>query len=563
MDPQSKRGKVSEHSEKGEQMTDLAYDVAVIGAGHNGLTLACYLARAGLSVGVFELSEHLGGGASTEEVTLPGFRHNLHSMLHYWIAYGPTFRELDLPGRGVRYLYPEAQYALVLADGRSLVLYRDLERTCAEIARFSRADADAYRDLYRRYSPMLDLMMEAVFSPPMAPSLAARALEGSVEGLELLRTQACSPKTLIDETFTSDEVKAWIGLMVAQGGHPWDVEGASFMVIGSFAGVHSMPFGLCAGGSRELAEGMGRALRDAGGEIHTGARVQRIRIEGGRATGLVLAGGTVVAARRAVVSNVEVRPTMLDLVGEAHLDPEFARKVRRYRSDAIVLYTPHLALAGPPHYRAAERNPDVDRALAVGWGIESAADLESQFADARAGRLPSVPGGMSFAPTVHDPGQAPPGRHTAFVWQLTSFALRGTSWDTEKTALGDRLLQRWREYAPNMGGANLLARFDYSPADIERTNPSMVHGSAVHGDIAPDQMGVFRPVPGYPYAMPVDGLYLCGGSTHPMGGIIGACGRNAATVVADDLGVERWWRLPSEEPGSIWASLTAEARGAP
>ena len=104
---------------------------------------------------------------------------------------------------------------------------------------------------------------------------------------------------------------------------------------------------------------------------------------------------------------------------------------------------------------------------------------------------------------------------------------------------------------------NILARFDYSPREIERSNPSMVEGGAVHGDITPDQMGAFRPVPGFNYRMPIDGLYLCGGSTHPMGGIIGACGRNAATVLADDLGVQRWWKLPTEEPGSVWAALAA------
>ncbi|MFN2544997.1 MAG: phytoene desaturase family protein [Actinomycetota bacterium] len=531
-------------------MADLSYDVAVVGAGHNGLTLACYLQRAGLRVGVFELAEHVGGGASTEEVTLPGFRHNLHSMLHYWISYGPTFRELDLPAHGVTYVYPEAQYALVFRDGRSLVLYKDLERTCAQIAAFSKRDADAYRDLYRRFESMLPMLMEASFVPPMPPSTAPRFLEQSIEGLEMLRMQQSSPKTLLEETFESDEVKAWIGLMVAQGGHPYDVEGASFMVIGSFAGVHLWPFGLCVGGSRELAEGMARAFREGGGEIHASAPVQRIVVEDGRAAGLELADGRTVEATRAVASNVEVRPTMLDLVGESRLDPDFARKVKRYKSDAIVLFTPHLALNEAPRY--AVENRDVDECFAVGWGVESTEDLESQFEDARMRRFPSRPGGMSFSPSVLDPSQAPPGKHTAFVWQLTSYHL---PWDEEKRAFGDRLMDEWRDYAPNLTPDNILSRFDYSPRDIERSNPSMVEGGAVHGDITPDQMGPFRPIPGFNYRMPIDGLYLCGGSTHPMGGIIGACGRNAATVLADDLGIERWWKLPTEEPGSVWAAL--------
>jgi phytoene dehydrogenase-like protein len=525
-----------------------AHDVVVVGAGHNGLTLAFYLARAGLDVGVYELADNVGGGASTEEVTLPGFRHNLHSMLHYWIMYGPTFREMDLTARGVRYEIPDKQYALAFADGRALVLYKDLDRTCRSIAAFSKADADAYRDFYNRYSPLFPMMLDATFMPPLPPSTAARMLEGSVEGLEMLRMQASSPRALLDEVFTSDEVKAWIGLMVAQGGHPYDVEGGSFMVLGSFCGVHAMPFGLCVGGSRELAEGMACACRDAGVRIETGARVRRIALDGGRASAIELADGRTVRARKAVVSNVEIRPTMLDLVGESNIEPDLARRVRRYRSDAIVLYTPHLALNEAPRYTAEECND----AFATGWGIESTEQLERQFEDARARRLPSVKGGMSFAPTVHDPSQAPAGKHTAFCWQLTSYHC---DWDARKRAFGDELMERWRAYAPNLGGDNVLARFDYSPRDIERHNPSMVEGGAVHGDITPDQMGAFRPLPGYNYRMPVDGLYLCGGSTHPMGGIIGACGRNAATVLADDLGVERWWKLPNEQPGSAWTSV--------
>src|SRR2546423_2165640 len=357
----------------------------------------------------------------------------------------------------------------------------------------------------------------------MPPATAPRFLEGSIDGLEMLRMQQSSPKTLLDETFESDEVKAWIGLMVAQGGHPYDVEGASFMVIGSFAGVHTWPFGLCVGGSRELAEGMARALRGAGGEIHAGAPVRRIVVEGGRAVALELADGRTVEARRAVASTVEVRPTMLELVGEPELDPEFVRKVRRYKSDAIVLFTPHWEWDQPPRYLA--ENADVNESFAVGWGVESTEDLEHQFADARMRRLPRTPGGMSFSPTVLDPSQAPAGKHTAFTWQLTSYHL---PWDEVKQSFGDALVERWREYAPNITPENVLGRFDYSPVDIERSNPSMVEGGAVHGDITPDQMGPFRPVPGFNYRMPIEGLYLSGGSTHPMGGVIAACGRNAA-----------------------------------
>jgi phytoene dehydrogenase-like protein len=234
---------------------------------------------------------------------------------------------------------------------------------------------------------------------------------------------------------------------------------------------------------------------------------------------------------------------MLRLVGEHELEPEFARKVKRYKSDAIVMFTPHLALNEPPRYVA--QNDDVNECLAVGWGVESTEDLESQFEDARARRFPSRPGGMSFSPTVLDPSQAPAGKHTAFVWQLTSYHL---PWDEQKREFGDELLGVWREYAPNLTDDNILARFDYSPRDIERSNPSMVEGGAVHGDITPDQMGPFRPIPGYNYRMPIEGLYLCGSSTGNGGGVNGAPGYIAANAIVDDLRLDRpWTRVPPPE----------------
>ncbi|MBI3090420.1 MAG: NAD(P)/FAD-dependent oxidoreductase [Candidatus Tectomicrobia bacterium] len=520
------------------------YDVIIVGGGHNGLTCGALLARAGLDVLVLERRHNIGGGCCTEEVTLPGFRHNLHSQGHVWMVRGPVYRALQLDKLGVQYVYPDPVYAMVFRDGRSLCLYKDLDRTCEQIAQFSKRDADAYREHYQRFEALRRLVISSWYAPPLPPSKLFASLEGTEDGMRVLQMMNMSTERVCHELFEDEAVKAWILLLAMQGGNPLDLSGTGVWLTVLVSGFHERPWGICVGGSRQLAEGLQKALEAAGGTVRKQAHVSRILVQQGEARGVELADGTRYAARQAIASNTNPIATFTELITPEHSDAAFLRKVKNYQADDMSLFTPHLALNEAPRYTASAGNPDVQKAMFVGWGQETVDEMHQQFNAIRLRQLPESVGGMSIAPTVHDPTQAPPGKHTAFFWQFAPFEIgdSAAAWDREKEAYADHCLEVWRQYAPNMNAENILGRYIYSPLDISRNTISMFRGSQMHGSVGPHQMGAFRPFPGWSgYRMPIKRLYLCGGSTHPCGGVTGAPGFNAAGVIADDVGVKKWW----------------------
>ncbi len=521
------------------------YDIIIVGGGHNGLACGCYLAKAGEKVLVLERRENIGGGACTEERTLPGFKHNLHSTMHGWIHGGPVYKDLELEKYGSRYVFPDPNYVMVFRDGRSLCLYKDVDRTCKEIEKFSRRDAKTYRETNKKFTHIKDMVMASWFSPPTAPSLAFSMLEGSEDGLEFLRIMQSSPQHVCEELFESDQVKTWILLMATQGGNPQDLYGTGAFIPLLLAGMHSDPYGLSVGGSRMLVEALAKALEAHGGKVCKNTHVKKIIVKDGAAIGVELLNGDKIMAKKAVVSNTSVTATLLDLVDEEHLDDAFIKKAKAFTPDEVTILTTHLALNEPPLYKAARDNPDVQKALTVGWGVETPDELQSQFIDIKSGIPTRQIGNLSFSPTVHDPSQAPPGKHTAFLWQFNPYNLKDggpEKWDRIKEEYGNRVVEAWKEYAPNLTRDNILGSYIHSPLDVEREIISMFKGSMLHGHISSDQMGYFRPFPGWSqYRMPIKNLYLCGGSAHPTGGISGAPGHNAAGVIADDFGVKRWW----------------------
>jgi phytoene dehydrogenase-like protein len=525
---------------------DQDYDFILIGGGHNGLTCAGYLAKAGERVIVLERRHNIGGGACTEEVTLPGFRHNLHSQMHAWIWAGPVYSDLELDKYGSKYVFPEAQIGMVFKDGRSIILYRDLDATCKQIEKFSKKDAKTYKEQYYKYKDIKEILIGTIFNPPAPPTTLYSPLEGTEDGLDFLKAVISSPKVIMDELFESEELKTLLLLMTTQAGNPSDIMGTGYLYITIVPLFHTKPWGISVGGSRMVAEAMAKMIEAHGGKVLKNSHVSRILVENGMAKGVELEDGSRFMARKAVVSNTEPQQTLLKLVGEEHLSKEFARKVKNFRWDEIVLFTPHLALNEPPKWKGYEKNPDILKCPAVGFGIEDSYELQLQFNDIREGNLPRVIGGLSITPTISDPTQAPPGKHTAFLWQYTTYNLRDEGakrWDDIKEEFADKVIEVWREYAPNITKDNILGRYVDTPLEIERRTISMVHGSMMLGEMTPDQLNYFRPFPGWSqYRMPVKNLYLCGGSTHPCGGITGACGYNAVNIIADDFGIKKWWK---------------------
>lgn len=526
------------------------YDLIVVGGGHNGLTTACYLAKAGKKVLVLEGRDVVGGGCATKEVAAPGFRHNFHSNFHGIIHMGPVYGDLELERYGARYVWPQNQFAHVFPDGRALVCSRDLDRTVENVARFSRRDAKTFREVANAYGDLLgQAMIPAMFSAPQPPSRDIAPLEDSTDGLGMIRHFFSTPNHVARNLFETPEVQTWIGFWVAQLAGTGDVFGLGanypIMIAGSME-----PYGwaICIGGSTNLAQAMAAFLRDHGGEIRVGASVRRIEIEGAAASAVELEDGERIPVRGTLVSNLDPKHTFLELVGEDALPSEFLPAVRRWRYDVMSMFCVYLALNAPVRWTAAVWDPAVEDCFAVSI-CESLDVLDDNASDCRLGVPPRQPGLFTVHPSLFEPSLCPPGKESCFCEQIAPYELREggpEAWEEVKKEYAEVVLDRWRPYLVNgLEAGDIVGRYASSPIDIERIMPSMKHGDWNHGEMSQDQLGIFRPFHEYPpYRTAFENIYLCGASTHPGGSIGGACGYNAANAIAEDLGIEKWWRSP-------------------
>lgn len=519
------------------------FDGIIVGGGHNGLTCAAYLAKAGLSVAVVERNPVAGGGCATEELTLPGFRHNTHSSYHF-IEEGPVPADLELHRYGLRYVYPDVQHAMVFRDGRAITVHRDPERTVASFARFSRADADTWRELYRTYGEQArELMNGFLYSTPLPPAELADRLRGRL-GADLL---SYVPQTLyeaVDRNFDSEQVRVLFKAFL----HAISIENAPGTG-GFFPRLLSrvVRLGVPVGGAANVARSLEGVIAAHGGTVLTDAHVDRILVGDARAVGVRLADGRELTAGRFVASAIDA-PQTVRLAGADNFGAGLAAKVEAYRWAGHSLVSLHLALAEPPHYTAADFDPDVARAFLVQLGADSSEELDHDFARIHEGRLPERLAGNGAVPSLFDPSYAPPGRHVAFWWPWAPYDLDGdpANWDARRNEIAHLMLGQWAEYAPNLrpsaGDGPVLGMRIVSPLDIERHCVNMVRGSHHVGAYEPDQLGGNRPVPELGrYRTPVAGLYLCGASSHPGGSVSAGPGYNGANAIVEDLGIKPWW----------------------
>jgi phytoene dehydrogenase-like protein len=526
------------------------YDAVVIGGGHNGLTCAAYLARAGRKTLVLERRHVLGGAAVSEQV-IPGFTFSVCSYVVSLLR-PEIIRDLDLPSHGLELLPLDGTFT-PMADGDYLWRVNDHSKTRREIARHSKLDADAYDEygmamveMGRFAKPILGM------TPPDPMSLDPRGLlellsvgrrfqkmryHDRVNQVQLLTMSAVD---FLDQWFETDALKA---TMSASG------------IIGTFLGVRSpgtayvllhhymgeidgafRSWGLSRGGTGTVSNAIAGAARRFGAEIRTEAPVARILTRGGQATGVVLENGDEIAAD-VVVSSVDPRLTFERFVEPKELPDEFLAGVRRYKyrgSSGKV----NLALDGLPDFTC---RPGPGEHLRGAISISPSVDyLERAYDDAKYGWYSARPYLDIVIPSLTDPTIAPPGKHvmSCFV-QYAPYHLRSSSWDAERENLGDAVVNAIAEFAPNIRG-RILHRQVVTPLDLER-DFALTEGNIFHGELTPDQLFSFRPVPGWArYRTPIDGLYLCGSSAHPGGGVMGAPGRNAAREILRDT--HKWWK---------------------
>lgn len=525
-------------------MTETAYDGIFVGGGHNSLVCAAYLARAGQRVLVVEGAPQIGGGTTTDEITLPGYKHNLHAFFVRWTPDYTVWHDLELDRFGVKSIWPDVQNAVPFdGGGRALVTYRSLHKSLESISRLSPTDATTYARLYEEYGALSRLVDAPLrFSPPLPTDELQALLERSALGRRYLELSRASPLDLVREAFEHEALRALVLFNVSVRGYlpNLDVPGLGALV--PLALFNSHDGRLIEGGTYEVAKAIAASAVAYGAEIATGTPVASIEVSNGRATGVTLEDGRSFAARKFVASGVPAPITMLELVGSEHLDGEIRGDLEAYRWLEEALFGVHWAMSGRPEFTAEHDNPDVPAALNLALGYESSDDIVAHMVAVRA-REDVVDGPIHVSiPTLHDPGQAPGGGHTTFGWHFVPGPSRRGRWDA--AAVADRaaaITGTYRKYAPNLDDVTLDVTV-HSPDDTERRVPSMRGGDRHHGSFHPSNWGYDRPTALMPgYRTPVHGLYLCGASQHPGGSFTGQPGHNAAATILGDLGLETWW----------------------
>ena len=527
-------------------MRRVTYDAIIIGGGHNGLTTAAYLARAGRRVLVLERRYVLGGAAVTEEV-FKGFRFSVCSYVVSLLR-PEIIRELDLPRHGLEILPLDGTFT-PMPNGDYLWRVNDHAKTRREIARHSRLDAEAY-DEYGRAMVEMGRFVKPILGmlPPDPTSLDPRGLKQLLFLLQRFRhlsrhdqynqvqLMTMSAVDFLDQWFETDVLKA---TMSASG------------IIGTFLGVRSpgtayvllhhymgeidgafRSWGLARGGTGAISDAIAGAARAAGVEIRANAEVDRILIRGNRAEGVVLKNGDEIRAR-VVASSADPRVTFLRLMDPVTLPDEFVSDIHRYKfrgSSAKV----NLALDALPDFTCL---PGPGAHLRGAISISPSVDyMERAYDDAKYGRFSRNPYIDIVIPSLTDTSLAPPGKHvmSCFV-QYAPYHLKEGTWDEQRDALGDTVVNTLAEYAPNLKSI-ILHRQVLTPLDLER-EWSLSEGNIFQGELTLEQLFFMRPAPGWAqYRTPIDNLYLCGSATHPGGGIMGAPGRNAAMRILSDSG---------------------------
>ncbi|MCB1623471.1 MAG: NAD(P)/FAD-dependent oxidoreductase [Pseudomonadales bacterium] len=516
------------------------FDVVVAGGGVNGLACAAVLAREGLTVCVVERNPWVGGGAVTREVTVPGFKHDLFGSSHVWIQCNADFKSIqpELEQFGLKYLVPEDHITghPDRTGGPGIIIYKSIEKTCESIAQYSQADANRYRKVHDDFALIRDGFIKAFFSPPSPPSTMARALETSHDGLRRLQEFSLSARAWVEMNFENDFIKAvMLNWALAPQVLP-EQEGAGQSFYIMIPAIHVYGQAIPEGGSQELPNSMARYIEAHGGKVMTDAAISQFLVEDNRATGVQLADGRQILARRAVVSALEPKQTFLNFVGEDKLAPDFVRMVKGFSFGRISICRIHLALSEPPRFLNGE---DMTRCL-FHRIVDSTEQMIRFYAEIALGIPPSDPFLWCACWTRLDPSRAPPGKHTLILDTFVSNWLAdGRTWaEIGESYARDTLLRKLQQYAPNINESTILGSYVETRETLEAANPSFVDGTTNGGERIAAQLGYFRPFPGYAhYRSPIRQLYMTGPHCHPGGGI-SAMGTITARVMLDDMGLK-------------------------
>ncbi len=521
-------------------MAQKQYDIVTVGAGHNTLTTAAYLATCGLSVLVLEKNSSPGGGAISRQATLPGYYHDIHATGLAHLQAHPIVAqdELGLLGKfGLKFVYPSVSFMTVFDDGTSIACFKDLDRTCAEFAKFSPRDAERYRQMVKFMESVMPLIGMAMTRPPPPFGAFVSLLEKLPVGQELMLAMMKSAYDVIVENFEHPKIQMhflkWAGETLC--GPEEKTTGVNmFFLIG---GSHSHPPGAVVGGTQGLTDSMVRCIEHFGGEIRASSAVKRILNAGGDATSVELSDGEVIKARKAVVAGIH--PHLLGSIVDG-LDGGLVERARRTVNSSFANLMIHAAVRDKVNWIAGNLPDDTLTVNLIDFhGMD---DFRKLFDTLKYGEFPTSFISAVSLHTNFDKARAPDGHHTLYCNTFSPFDLRdggSARWDEVKESRADWVMEHLKRYCPNLGGENILARYVESPLDQARYSPSFQRGDIMGlGSYVYQSLGM-RPTPELSqYRVPgANGLFLAGPFMHPGGGLTGG-GRAVAMRVMEDLKID-------------------------
>ena len=536
------------------------YDAVIVGAGHNGLVAACYLARAGLDVVVIEKNEWIGGAAVSREL-YPGFTYSNCSYVASLFR-PEIMRDLELPKYGLQVL-PYEGGAVFTEDGGYVGMFRDHDANRREFSRLNPRDAEAYdrysRDVLRHCRFIRPMLMR---TPPDPSSFRPRDITelawlgkqmfslSEAAMYDMIRFWTMSISDYLDEYFENPVIKAYLAVasIIGTALGPMSPGTAYVLLHHAMGDVDGNigAWGYARGGMGSITKALTASFRASGGEVRTGQGVERILVRSGKAVGVALADGTEIRGKR-VISSMDVKRTFLKHVDEAELPEEFVKKVSNFkiRGSSGKL---NIALDRAPRFTALpEGAPNIRGDMHFTDSIEK---MERAYDDWKAGIFSRDPFQDMMIPTMIDPTMAPPGKHfmSSFV-QYAPPKIHGRDWtDADRDAFGKACIDQIEAYAPGFRDSILHVEIR-TPRELE-AEVGLTEGNIFQGELTFDQLLFNRPVPGYAqYRSPIKDLWMCGSSTHPGGGVMGAPGRNAATEVLKDI------RSPAKVMGDAYAVL--------
>ena len=515
------------------------YDVVVMGAGHNGLVAAAYMAKAGKKVMVLERQSFYGGGVTTRELMTPGYLNDEHSATHVMILANPLIQndELGLQSKfGLTYQYLERGVISVWDDETTLATWKDLDRTCEELAKFSPRDAEVYRKFVQTGQSVLPMMMAGLAIPPTPLGAFVAMMDQSDQGRFIFDMMQRSARDIIEETFENELVRLHLLRGIAEALINPDDLGTGIAALLSNAMLHTYGGGVPVGGSGKLSDALVKCIEHYGGEVRCDAEVTRVIVSSGKATGLELTTGETFMAKDGVIG--AIHPHVLDKFVEGVPEP-VVQRAKRVTTTEMSVNMIHLNLKKQATLKiGAEYHSHATELM----DFYTVRDMCMEFDKTRRGLVsPRLIGGFDVTRT--DPSKAPEGAGVFYGVHLVPAKLHAgglAGWEEIKEDVADQALAQFRKFYDGLEDDNIVARHVGSPMDHERYSPNSYLNGDIHGAANPfyQSMG-HRPTPDLGnFRVPgVEGLYLVGPAMHPGGGVTGG-GRATAIQMMDDMGID-------------------------